>query len=43
MFCTGLRYKNNIKLSFSQLINETINETAIIVLLVVGVTDALIF
>ncbi|MFT6806152.1 MAG: hypothetical protein ACJAWT_001558, partial [Glaciecola sp.] len=37
------RGQNNIKLSFSQLINETINETAIIVLLVVGKADALIF
>ena len=36
------RGQNNIKLSFSQLINA-INETTIIVLLVVGVADALIF
>jgi hypothetical protein len=36
------RGQNNIKLSFSQLINA-INETTIIVLLVVGKADALIF
>jgi hypothetical protein len=37
------RGQNNIELSFSQLINETINKTAIIVLLVVGKADVLVF